>query len=340
MLINHSPTIGSKATLGPTQARFTHEIGCALRHHKVHKIVVVREWSYHLIALGIGLYTLEVGLFSRCVDSLQAAVHIYGDVALLVNLLQTRCVVGHVVELLAACVVVHINLVEIVVLAGVIPREQTYLLGRTATLVLGVGIAEDTLATLLAELFHCGPRLCRSLGTIDGVGITLTNSLVSDTLDAFPIILYTRYQDQKIILNDSIFGRIDSVLCGVDKRSNVLNPFYARRHTILLRLPYIVGLIYTAGDECESGLIVLTVTWVDDSNVGILQRSFELRSHTYTSRTASNNYDTTFGIALCCVSLVGTSRQDDSCRRHYLNKLGSRYYTVGNQFLHISFKFR
>ena len=132
----------------------------------------------------------EVGALGVGVGTLGAHFGLDGDVAFAVDLLEAGGEVGHVVELRLGRVVCHVEAVGGAVLAGVVPREQAYLLGSAAALVLGVGVAEDAAAALLGELLHRGPCELRAAVVVYAVGVARAECVERDTLDLVPVDLY------------------------------------------------------------------------------------------------------------------------------------------------------
>ena len=71
----------------------------------------------------------------------------------------------------------EVELLACALLAGVVLRQEAYLLGCTATLVLGVGVGKDASSAFGGKLLHRLPVPLGALEVVDAVGVTLSQSL-------------------------------------------------------------------------------------------------------------------------------------------------------------------
>ena len=152
LLVRLHPCLRGELALFPAKTRVPHEIRSGLRRRKMQDIVVLGE---RLTCRGIK----EVRTFRRRIHPCKTAPHGNRDLALLVDLKQTRSIVRNIIQLLACGVVLERAGIAFAVLAGELFCEQADLLRRTAAFVLGPCVGEDAASSRAGELVHGSPSL-------------------------------------------------------------------------------------------------------------------------------------------------------------------------------------
>ena len=121
--------------------------------------------------------TLQIYTFGLGVDAFHTAVHFQVDASLVVQLKQAWDIVRYIVECFLRAEIVELHTVARAFLACHMLGEHAYLLGCTATLMLGVGVGKDASSAFGGKLLHRLPVPLSALEVVDAVGVTLPQSL-------------------------------------------------------------------------------------------------------------------------------------------------------------------